>query len=156
MSYWFQPHVYTLSTGADTALDSTGDILYFAPGMPVDVVRWGFVVAVALDSATLTIAGDVVDITGTRNAAAGGSITLTASDDTAIGSGWYTEYVNAGSLGPLRLDAGEALALEITSAATAGDGVPFIHYVPGAFAGDSNRTGGTDANRISTMTAIAA
>lgn len=123
---------------ADTqkALDSGADVLTFFPGMPVEIIRWGFSVSVLVDNTQgLVVKADSIK-GSTRGDGDFGTITnANGAANLAVGAGQFTEHVNPGLADGLRtkpqvLKAGEGVAIQVTTAATAGDGFPFIVYRP--------------------------
>ena len=142
--------------GALLAFDGTGDRVTFTPARPVNIVRWGIIVAVLLDvGAAFTIKAD---FRPTANSDTGrgdgdvGDITLTA--DVAVGLGVYTEEVSgAGNGQKFKVDPGEQVVFQVTDAAdTTGDGWIFVEYEEEGFSGALPGVAGSLSNRISNLT----
>ena len=151
------------SQGSDTVLvgigmASTEDKLTFAPLVPIDIVRWGFVADVVMGDANTvlamdfrpTIGSDTARVNGATDSTtfidtAGGVLTGTAT--TAVGKG---EYHNVNP--PLQVDPGEEVVIEMTTAPASGNAFFFIEYEVQPFVGDSNVTAGDFSNRIANMT----
>lgn len=140
------------------ALDATDDEVKWAPGKPIDVVRWGFIITTALDvgagfGAALdlrpTVGSDTDRVNGDSSGTTDtGGGTITATADVAVGAGLYHNVDP-----PLEVDPGEELVLQITDAAdTSGAGYFFVEYEERPFVGDSNVTAGDPSNRIDNMT----
>ena len=140
----------TGTEGGPVAFTSTGDKFIFTPAMPCDVYRWGLITDALLDvGAGFTIALDWRPTAGSdTNRAQKDTIVKTA--DVAAGQVLYSEAVGAvaqatgsdGSLvdvapaGPVEVDPGEELVIEVTDAAdTAGTGYVWIEYVEKPLAG---------------------
>ena len=143
----------TVAQTEQVTLDATGDKFVFFPGKPVDIVRWGFNVTVAVTGTGLVIAGDSQLKGAARGAGDVGTITAGAA--VGLNDGMYTENVSPGVTAhptePFQLDAGEGVIFEVTGAATAGDGVVWVEYHERSFTGDSNQTQ-AQGNRIANMT----
>ena len=139
---------------AVVALDGTGDVFIFAPGVPVEVMRWGFIVTTLLDVGVgFTIAADKTNSAGTRGDGDLGTITTTA--DVATEDGLWTENVSPDvTLHPTEphlLIPGELMTLQVTDAAdTTGDGHAFIEYRKLPFVGDS----ASPVNWLANMTQV--
>lgn len=149
--------------GGDTVLAgltmaTAEDKATWAPAMPVDIVRWGYiadtvmgntVAVVALDFRP-TIGSDTDRVDGATNSTtfidtAGG--VLTSGVATAVGAG---EFHNVNP--PLQVDPGEEVVFQMTTAPSSGTAFFFIEYEVQPFVGDSNVTAGDFSNRISNMT----
>ena len=138
---------------AQVALDATGDVFTFAPGKPVDIVRWGYTVNIVLGGTGLIIKADSQLVGASRGDGDAG--TLTPAVATAVGLGAYTENVSPGVTAspttPFKLDAGEAVIFQVTTAAaTTGDGTIWVEYHERPFVGDALRTA-AQGNRIAGM-----
>lgn len=111
------------------ALDSTADIFAFVAEGPIEVVRWGVVVTVALTTPAAVVAADSVKLTVRGDGDAG---TITTATSQAVGTGVYTETsspdVTAHPTQPFHLKGGEQLIFQVTTAAGAGDGILWIQY----------------------------
>lgn len=110
---------------AQVALDATADVLTFAPGMPIMVVRFGYWVTVLLDNtAGLVLALDKNDdlATPVRTEI---EIMTAPSANQVIGTIAYKD-VDPG----VRWVPGEELILQVVTAGTAGDGRVFVEYTP--------------------------
>jgi len=132
---------------------STGDIATFAPGKPVDIVRWGYTVNVVLGDTTLIIKADSQLIGVSRGDGDAGTLTPVVA--TAVGAGAYTENVSPGVTAapttPFKLDAGESVIFQVTDAVAAtGTGTMWVEYHERSFVGDSNQTA-AQGNRIAGM-----
>ncbi len=132
---------------------STGDIYTFAPGVPVDIVRWGYTVNVVLGDNTLIIKADSQLVGASRGDGDVG--TLTPAIATAVGKGAYTENVSPGDTDfpttPFELDAGESVIFEVTDlVASTGTGTMWVEYHERPFVGDSNQSA-AQGNRIAGM-----
>ncbi len=151
----------TEAWGTTVDVGSTGDKASWAPGRPVNIVRWGFMVhtnlvsgasfAMTLDHRP-TIASDTGRTNGSVAAGvdtAGGSITLTGNAN--AGKGRYHNVVAANGF---HVDPGEEVVFEVTDAATSGAVFLFIEYQALPFVGDGTATE-SDANRIFNMTKVA-
>lgn len=117
---------------AGAAADSTGDKGRFSPVVPIDIIRWGYLVdTTALDvGAGFTVA---IDHQPTANSASGRVAidTIVRTTDLALGKGVVKELILAvsqvtaedGSLrdvsgtGPFQVDPGESVVFEVTDAA---------------------------------------
>lgn len=140
MSAHLGDHVTQVET-AVSALDAAADIAIFRFGCaPAKILRWGVVVSVdaidntaalviALDHTTHSDAGAV-----TRTNAVGGATLLGAGTD-PIGTTLYVEPVTE-----IIVNSGDFLTMEVTSAATAGDGFAFIEYQELAIGSESGTT----------------
>ena len=127
--------------GAQDDLTATGDGAVFAPGSPVEIIRWGIIADALIDvGAGMIVKLDKVDSAGSRGDGDVGSITTTV--DIAAQDGIYTENVSPGVTAhptePHKLIPGERVVVQVTDAAdTAGTGFPFIEYRKLPFVGDS-------------------
>ena len=151
------------SQGGDTVLAglgmaSTEDKLTFAPLMPIDIVRWGYVVDTILGDTNTVLAMDFRPTVGSDTARVNGATdsttfidtaggVLTAVVATAVGKGDF-HNVNP----PLQVDPGEEVVIEMTTAPASGTAFFFIEYEVQPFVGDSNVTAGDFSNRIANMT----
>jgi len=126
------------------ALDSAADVWTYAPGKPVDVVRFGFTSVIAITGTGLIIKADSQLVGVARGDGDVGVIT--AGVAVAVGLGMYNELT-----APFLLDAGESVTIQVTGAATAGDGTVWIEYIEHPFVGDVNQTA-AQGNRIAGMT----
>lgn len=121
------------TTAAQAALDAGADILAFRASFPLRVIRWGAIVSVALDctpgALTAKLDHSVHSEAGvpTRSDGSGGR-NLTSAVDRVVGTVLYVEPLTEIIVKP-----GDILHVQVTGAATAGDGFPFIHYQPIAF-----------------------
>ena len=142
--------------GLDMGADE--DLLTWAPAMPVDIVRWGYIVDTVLGASVLVVAMDFRPTKGSDTARVNGATdgttfidtaggTLTPGVSTAVGKG---EFHNVNP--PLQVDPGEEVVIEITTHPTSGDAHFFIEYEVQPFVGDSNVTAGDFSNRIANMT----
>lgn len=129
---------------AAAAADSTGDKGSFAPVVPIDIIRWGYIVeTTALDvGAGFTVALDHQPTAGSAT----GRVevdTIVRTTDLALGKGVVKELTlpvaqataEDGSLrdvsgtGPFQVDPGEAVVFEVTDAAdTTGDVKYWFEY----------------------------
>ena len=143
---------------AGLTMGSTEDKLTWAPSMPVDIVRWGYIVDTVLGNTSTvlamdfrpTVGSDTNRVNGATNSTtfidtAGG--VLTDANATAVGKGVY-HNVNP----PLQVDPGEEDVIEATGAPSSGTAFFFIEYEVQPFVGDSNVTAGDFSNRIANMT----
>ena len=135
------------------------DKAIFAPAIPVNIVRWGYIVTTVLGDATQVLAMDFIPITGFGDLStdrvdgavtagvdtAGG--TITSGEATAVGKGHF-HNVNP----KLKVDPGEAVVIEATAAPASGDYYIFIEYEMEGFSGGLPAVAGTDPNRISNLT----
>ena len=129
---------------AAAAADSTGDKGGFAPVVPIDIVRWGYIVdETALDvGAGFTVALDHRVTAGTDTGRVAID-TIVRTTDLALGKGVVKELILAvsqataedGSLrdvsgtGPFQVDPGEEVIFEVTDAAdTTGDVQYWFEY----------------------------
>jgi hypothetical protein len=106
------------------ALDTGADIMTIAPSRPIEIVRWGVTVTVALDNTPtpLTMALDVTPIGGARTEQAE-TLVCTVVDRT-VGEVLYCVPAT-----PVELEPGDLAFLQVLSTgAGAGDGIPFIQY----------------------------
>lgn len=133
---------YHVEHTALLAVDSTGDKATFAPGSPIEVIRWGIIAFALIDvGAGVIVKADKTNSAGTRGDGDMGSITSTS--DIAAQDGIYTENVSPGVTAhptePHKLIPGESLTFQVTDAAdTAGDGYFFVEYRKLPFVGDAN------------------
>ena len=140
------------------AFDAAADVFSFAPGKPVDVIRWGIVVSILLDVGVgFTIKADVIKSGVARDDGGMGSITTVT--DVAVGKGLFTENVSPGVTAhptePFKLDPGDQVIFQVTDAAdTTGDGYVFVEYLEESFVGDAALTAGDDGNRIGNLTKV--
>jgi len=119
----------TFGEQAQVALDALADVLTFMPSRPIEIVRWGFVVSVLLDNtpAALVAALDV-DPQGAGARAASAQTLVCTGVDRAIG-----DTIICVPASPIAMEPGDRAFIEITTAATAGDGFPFVQYRPRGF-----------------------
>lgn len=128
-------YLFDIVAGSQGALDATADIQTVHVVRPMDVVRFGAKVSVALD-ATPTALILALDHTP----GAGGSRVeigrFTVDVDHGVGT------VVAGELADiadkLEVNPGDTLHIEVVQAAVAGDGFPFIMYEPLPFVADTS------------------
>lgn len=119
-------HFHSIA-GSQAALDAGADVLTFRPAAPVRIVRWGATISVALDTTQDLIAKldhTTHDQTGsaTRSDGSGGQ-NLTVAADQVVGAVVYAEPSSEIIVRP-----GDFVTIQVTQAATAGDGFPFIEY----------------------------
>ena len=143
---------YILEQGAQDAANATGDGMVFAPGSPVEIIRWGFIADALVDVGVgMTVKLDKVDSAGSRGDGDVGSITRTA--DVLAEDGIYTENVSPlvtlHPTEPHRVIPGERLVMQVTDAAdTAGTFLPFIEYRKLPF------VGGAPVDELANMTKV--
>ena len=130
----FRVGEYLYEVGAQAALDSAADILVFSPVVPVDIVAFGVLVEVTLDQtqgliATLDKRVTLLSDTGRVADASGIRLTPVEGTNVAVGQNLFAEIpaLTSGEMG-LELEPGESAVFEVTQAATAGDGRPWIAY----------------------------
>lgn len=127
------------------AFTSTGDKFIFTPAKPVDIYRYGFVTNALLDvGVTFILALDWRPTAGSDTNRAEKATITTGTTDQAAGKMGYRDIilpvaaatagdgstVNVGPDGPLEVDPGEEVVIEVTNAAdTAGTGYVWIEYV---------------------------
>lgn len=136
----------------------------FAPGVPIDVLRFGVIAKTLIDVGagmilTLSKTAVLTDLssptayatlsTGTTDIAANKGlyrdVATAVAQSSVAGLGGDNTYVNVKPLGPMEVNPGEAVTITLTDVAdTAGTGWLFIEYVEKPFAG----------SRISNMTAV--
>lgn len=111
---------------AQVALDSAADVLTFAPGIPIMVVRFGYWVSVLLDNTAtpLILSLDKNDDLASPVRTEVGLMGISATDQ-VIGTIAYQD-VDPG----VRWVPGEELIIEVKQAAVAGDGRVFVEYTP--------------------------
>ncbi len=127
---------------AVAALDSTGDKITFAPAVPIDIKRWGYICTeTAKDATACTVALDHRVTAGSDT----GRLeidTIVLATAVALGKGVVTEVLlpvaqataEDGSLrdvsgaGPLQVDPGEEVIFQVTDAAVTGDVTYFLEY----------------------------
>lgn len=141
-------------TTAQVALDATADILTFRPSIPCRIVRFGVVVSVLLDvdPAALVIDLDTNDILASpsRSAARLQLTTAVASGTFVVGSVLSRKLGEAAAdsfemysgLGKNIIVPGNEAILQVSTAATAGDGYAFIEYTPLSWANMNNLPSG--------------
>lgn len=140
-----------VSPASAATMNATGDKFTFTPAKPVDVVRWGLIATVAMTGSAVvaldhrpTAGSDTGRVDGAVDAngvdTAGGTITAGA---VAQGKGVYHNLSS-----PLRVDVGEEVVVQVTTAAGAGSAVPFVEYIERPFVGDAN----SGDSRIANMT----
>lgn len=143
---------YDVYQTALLAVDSTGDKETWAPGTPVEIIRWGVVAFALIDvGAGAIVKLDKTNSAGTRGDGDVGSISVTA--DIAAQDGVYTENVSpsvtAHPTEPHRLIPGESVTFQVTDAAdTAGDGYFFVEYRKLPF------VGGAPVDELANMTQV--
>ena len=115
------------SATAGTSVASTGDKAVWAPPVPVNIVRWGFIIAgTALPVDQGVLALDKQPTAGSASGrvdAYGGTITVAAV--TALGTVCYNEPTEVLPVMP-----GEAVVFEVTDAWSAGVVTFFVEYRP--------------------------
>ena len=129
---------------AQVALDATADIFTFTPAIPVRLVRFGYIVSVELDNtAGLVLALDTVGVAASAPTRAERG-TVTGSGTEVIGAVRAHRFETAPDVDKTsfqvdtNLDVnvlvpGHTAVLQVTTAATAGDGHVFIEYTPLSF-----------------------
>lgn len=120
----------TLVSPAQVALDSAADVLVFTPCRPVTVFRYGYIVTVELDNTT------ALQLNLDHRVTAGSDTGRTEKAE-IVGSGTQAVgYMSYGDLAtPIEVDADEEVVIEVSQAATAGDGKVFLEYQERAFVG---------------------
>lgn len=111
------------------SLTALADILAFRPVHPTRVLRWGVVITTAPTVTAPVVKADIQKVAGTRGNGDGGQMTIPVAQ--AIGSVLNNELKAAGALvtaAPIDMNPGDALFLEVTTAATAGVGDAWIEY----------------------------
>lgn len=132
---------------------STGVKFRYAPSSPTEVYKWGFIVgATALDnttglvmalkrrpninSATNEVTQDTITFSnGAATVAANKGRVRELTLPVAASTGLDGSTVNVEGAGPVLVKPGEQLTIEVTTAATAGNGYLFIEYVEKPTAG---------------------
>jgi hypothetical protein len=148
--------------GTVLAFDGTGDLVTFTPARPVNIVRWGIIVAVILDvGAGFTMKADFRPTANSDTDRGDGDVgDITTTTDVAVGKGIYTEEVLGDGSGSgvsaeqkFKVDPGEQVVFQVTDAAdTTGDGWIFVEYEEEGFSGGDPATALSLANRISNLT----
>ncbi len=119
--------LYRTEVKNDVAVTATGDKFTFAPGCPIEIIRWGIIVKTKVDvGAGMTIKMDHRPTAGddTSRTDGTGGADLTASADIAQGKGAYVEPDK-----PFEVDPGEEVVFQVTDAAdTAGEVHIFFMY----------------------------
>lgn len=148
---------YHLWTGLQDDATAAADGETWAPGTPVEIMRWGFIADALVDvGAGMIVKLDKTNSAGTRDDGGVGSITTTS--DVAAEDGLYTENVSplvtAHPTEPHKLIPGERVTFQITDAAdTAGTFIPFIEYRKLPFVGDAaSPTGSNDLVNMTKVT----
>lgn len=153
----------TVYSPAQVALDGAADRMVFNPGRPVQVLRWGYTVSVVTTGTGLVLKLDKTDLAGTRGDGDMGTITAGAVD--VLGSGRYTEVVSPSATittEPHVLTTGEYATIQVTGAATTGDGFVWIEYqdlpfvdgrLPDTVNGSAHPTATTHLQFMTKMTA---
>lgn len=133
---------YEVFETAEVAIDSTGDKATYTPGAPVDIVRVGIVGTTSYTHGS----GAIVKVD--KNASDGDGTYTRGDGDVAevtVDSGFNAGLVNYVDLDePVELDPGDQAIVQVTQAASAGDGVVFMEYrkrpfVSGSPAADEDR-----------------
>ena len=118
---------FVVSASADD-LSGTGDSLDFRPAMPIKVMRWGIIASVAVVHNSMA-----VELNLTTHSEAGAATetaqaqTLLMAADAVVGE---ILYVQPAAGVEIICRPGDILQIEITSAATSGNGYGFIEYQP--------------------------
>jgi len=113
-------------TSAQVALDGAADRLTFMPGIPIVVVRFGYIVTVLLDNTTgIVLSLDKNDDIASPVRTELHAMTAPTGNNQVIGTVVYMD-VDPGT----RITPGEEIIVEVKTAATAGDGRVFIEYTP--------------------------
>lgn len=121
------------------ALDSAADVYTFAPGRPVRIIRFGYII----DSATTT-APESLDLALDKRVTIGSNTGRLAGPSIAGAAGEAQGDGGYGNLDDQRieLDADEEVVFQVENAMTAGDGRVFCEYQPLPFvAGGDNDLG---------------
>lgn len=118
---------------AQVALDATADRLTFTPGIPVRLVRYGYIVSVLLDNTptALVLSLDTNDLLA--SAVRTERTTLTQTVDQVIGTVVAKEipaFTMQAGLDSRVIVPGQQAIVEVKTAAVAGDGFVFIEYTP--------------------------
>ena len=119
-----QIHDYAVEKSGVVALDAAADVLVITPVIPIEIIRFGFMVTIAGTDATFVMALD-------RRVTAGSDTgrvlvdTLTAGAAVAQGKGMWLQLAS-----PQKVIPGEQAVLEVTAGFTAGDGVVFALVKP--------------------------
>ncbi len=132
--------------GGPVVFTSTGDKFIYTPLNPVDVLRWGLITNALLDvGAGFVLALDYRPTAGSDTNRAEKSTISTGSTDVAAGKVVFNMAVGAdtdgetaedgttrfvGPTGPVQVDPGSELVIEVTDAAdTAGTGYVFLEVL---------------------------
>ncbi len=144
----------------EIAAATVQDKAIFTPARPVNIVRWGYIVQTVLGSSVQVLAMDFVAADGFGDLStnrvegatdsdgvdtAGG--TITSGEATAVGKGHYHDVSPK-----LKVDPGEAVIIEATTAPSSGDYFLFIEYEQEAFSGGLPAPALSFANRTSNLT----
>jgi len=135
------------------AVDATGVAFEWTPGVPIDILRWGFTATVAVTNAADTVVAQLIK-RPTPKSATGQTVidacTITGTTTRAAGYALYREIGTTavaqttepdGSLytvapgGPVEINAGQQVVVNVSAAADAGDGVFWIEYLEKPFVG---------------------
>ena len=113
------------------ALDSAAEVLNFTPSVPCRILRYGVIVGVTLDNTPngLVLALRTRDIGGSLTTRA----TLTRAADDAVGTHIWRDVPKFEMVTGLDKNVvvpGHQVVLEVTTAATAGDGHVYIEFTP--------------------------
>lgn len=147
-NYYLHDTVHTTALNA-LDIDSASGEYIFAPGVPVDVYKVGFVVSTAI---THGGSGATVDIykrpdpansgaqsllkTWTIAPAVAGKVPFTKMIlPVASSTGVDGSHIENGPAGPVRLNAGQAMVFDVNSQGTAGAGYLFIEFIKLPFTG---------------------
>lgn len=116
-------------------LDLAGDALIFSPGVPVRLVRFGYVVGVLVDNTQgLIVSLDTQRIHGSPARTERGLMTIAdGAANLAVGAVRYhdiADFTMATGLDKNVIIPGHQAIVEVKQDATAGDGRVFIEYTP--------------------------
>ena len=141
---------------APIAAATAQDKAFWAPGRPVNIVRWGYITTTVLGDTTQVLAMDFRPTIRSDTARVNGAVaagidtaggTLTSGEATAVGKGLFHNVVPK-----LQVDPGEEVVIEATAAPASGGYLIFIEYEEEGFSGGLPAVALTDPNRISNLT----
>lgn len=148
-----QTKVFSANETAVTgqAIDSTGDKVFWTPGQPVTILRWGVITygTLTIDSGACDISLDHRPIAGAdTNRVEVSVMSLLDGDDDTVSQVFYHDMDPASTVdpvpGPLKVLPGEQVVFEVTDAAGAGDGYFFVEYLCHPFVGGSEDDANSD------------
>lgn len=146
----------TGTAGGPVDFGATGDKFIYTPANPSDVYRWGLVNDTAMVSGTSFVMALDKRVTAGTDTGRVQMDTITRTTDMAAGTGLFSQsilpvaqaagsdnrttppiptYYNVEPAGPVQVNPGQQLVLEVTDAATSGTGYVWIEFVEYPIAG---------------------